>query len=1272
MKQSISHFVTLYVLAWMLVSSAQVPTLDPEKTVNPATGEMSFALPLGTVDGGNDLFFPVNLNYKAGILYHQEASPAGLGFSYGPGGITRKVVFVPDDAIGGSQYTYHPPREESQVCKDKPWKQVVAYIIGGIVLVLSVALSIITAGTEAGLAIMVVTELLSLGSTMLTAGLFQPFEYSAGGAHTTHYKVEEENGAGYFRGGHDTDLPDVYFVNTPYWAGELIWVGGSPEDGYFCPKQVTGTGADENATVDVDYKPDNTFVITLANGTRLFFEKRTRWPEFNYTQGIEKSGDIYCNWQTRLERKDAVTQIWHLTKVLGSDYYDGNEDMDPTNSEERNEGSWVTFDYITKRSVDYYRPGPDLQSSPTSSTSSRVNNWTMVHNTHSGGTTEETVLHWISSAKGPTNKANYVYEYDRKDNLWHKAHADGSSTKLTDFPRLHKIQIVAGSGTVRKTIVLDNDSYRLKPHSFHSGIGSWNQKSLSGNPSAGVLTLEALKLKGENEKDLAEITFGYVQNNPNHMNREFEIGRNRNSNNEEWYVVDAYLEERDIWGYFTPNGSANENDFNVGGSSTKAAYADAWSLNSVSLPTGMTVGWVYEANRYDKVNNVGVSSTGNEPKYGGGIRVKKVKIGDAVSKDDRTISFFYTDMTPTGSFEETATNGTSGHATAEPYPYHLKDDPRTNKARGGLYTGAKVTYERTIAAEDYDYDNKTAPRGYTVYDYWTPADKDCQNKGYYGEYDNSYRRGMLKSVRQYNSDNEMVTSQSHTYQVEAEGALGSGLTLYDGANISIQEPLIQCGVVRLKETVSEIDDVAQSTQYTYSDELNQTNDEVTNTSKPILSGISNSPNTEASHHNGSRCNSSSYKEFLKGAACQVFAYGDPDLPDLFVVSDWNSRCGLNEPPFDHMFTHEARLRLIVDVDGTRSDGKAADWSYNTLPVLYQYKNAKNAEYSDPEYENEITKEYTILGITAGFYNENSEIDVAIFYKLDREPNTSRLKIIYDISLDNAQMISSKSEVSKSFSVENGGIEIHNKWTDCTFGSIDGGTDMVCVKAGDYHPFFVGLDFDPNTPTIFSSVHSARTLDEITSKAVMMLGNRANIALRGNDLVITHAQEHHYRYRNKQDYKEQYRIVKELFKDIEVDKTTGEIKHGAGPRVGAAQPEKYEGEVATIAVTERSFGDRRNYKHLVDALYTEDSDEEILVLQNSGKLSVAIYKEPQLRDRNGLPEKITKVYPEQSKVSTLTRPAYLDNPGMKTKHLLTQTGQKTVKREHPQKSSSDLS
>jgi hypothetical protein len=73
---------------------SQVPSLNPDQTVNPASGEMTLSIPLGGIPGAGRLGYSANLNYHAGITTGEEASAAGLGFGYEPGCVYRKVVYV--------------------------------------------------------------------------------------------------------------------------------------------------------------------------------------------------------------------------------------------------------------------------------------------------------------------------------------------------------------------------------------------------------------------------------------------------------------------------------------------------------------------------------------------------------------------------------------------------------------------------------------------------------------------------------------------------------------------------------------------------------------------------------------------------------------------------------------------------------------------------------------------------------------------------------------------------------------------------------------------------------------------------------------------------------------------------------------------------------------------------------------------------------------------------------------------------------------------------
>jgi hypothetical protein len=118
-----------------------------------------------------------------------------------------------------------------------------------------------------------------------------------------------------------------------------------------------------------------------------------------------------------------------------------------------------------------------------------------------------------------------------------------------------------------------------------------------------------------------------------------------------------YIEPKDLWGYYCPwiipedfPSTLPANDFNSNGSKIRVIgndvslpyedfpYAAAWSLESMNFPNGMNIRWIYEANRYDMCNGVDVK-VGGEPRYGGGIRVKKVVYGNGMGKEEN-ISYF--------------------------------------------------------------------------------------------------------------------------------------------------------------------------------------------------------------------------------------------------------------------------------------------------------------------------------------------------------------------------------------------------------------------------------------------------------------------------------------------------------------------------------------------------------------------------------------------------------------------------------------------------------
>jgi hypothetical protein len=602
--------------AVLLSTTLHAQALNPDQTVDLTTGQMSFSLPLGTVTGLNTHDFPINLDYHAGILYNEEASEAGLGFSFGPGGITRKVVFVPDDCKGGSKFLFDPYSE----CNAARW-----------VNVLNVIMYFVTS----------IVDIFTSGMGGFALGLYyngmlqvySPKCFNSGGTHVPNYDIQNGNGKGFFHGGEATDLPDVYFVNTPYICGEMVWVG-TPETGHFVMN--SSSGAANGIIIDYD-KVNKKFTMTLKKGTRLYFEERSAFPtnSMNYFKwNTPGSTCESISGSNEIRQKDASTAVWHLTKVLFNDFSDIDGDNNPLTNQTGNRGSWICFTYgkITNKNIS--RNNPSMQSTPWGTAISFVNGYDIA-----GDSAGEPVVYChLLNVLTPNETAVYDYTYDRKDNLWH--YNDWTTNRFvakTDMPVLNSITVKNKNNTVRITIQL-HTSYTLRPNNYWNYeiilADAWGDP-LAGNPTGASLTLDAITLEDGLQNRLGSYTFQYGSN-PEGMHYRLPSGG--------VYSPYAYfVEEKDIWGYYCASANFSSNDFNPTGSLARAQttagepYAAAWSLKKIITPTGMAIKWNYESNRYDAVDNVQLS----EVHYGGGIRVKDMEVDNGLG-GKQTLSYIYT------------------------------------------------------------------------------------------------------------------------------------------------------------------------------------------------------------------------------------------------------------------------------------------------------------------------------------------------------------------------------------------------------------------------------------------------------------------------------------------------------------------------------------------------------------------------------------------------------------------------------------------------------
>ena len=828
MKYSLLLFF-VFSLGLLCKSFGQIPIVSPSQTVNTGTGEMAFSLPLGTVKGVAGHDFPVNLNYQAGIRLQQASSPAGLGFSYGAGSIVRKQVFVPDDNQSGF---YQETRTSSNsACGPTPDFQMTLDIISAIFIVLSIVLMALTSGASTPLTILgsLAANVALSGVQLLIVFAISGADFSAGGLHTPQYDFSVGKGIGFFKGGNATDLPDVYFVNTPYVSGEILWQG-DPQTGHFFLNQTGGNSTNGKQAIQIQYNcsnvDDEEWVITLADGTRLFFgsaaanavqmqKSRARYQSAK----LAGNDDQYrCIFYTTIEQLRKIPSQWFLHSVLFPGYVDGStpKDLDPLNSNADNKGAWFVFKYLKIEQDAFQTPSYF-----------KASQFTV-------GTTYTTLLSdvYLTEVVTPNQSAVYGYRTGRKDDLyfWAINLLSDPEYSIVDRKILTKVQIYnsndVSNSTVIRNIVFNTD-YSLRPSTFTSLVhyygydfNNWQYKKLAENPTAGSLTLKSVVV-GNGGSTALPVQFFYGKNSPAFSPGAIGwIGYEVNNSIQKYPYS---IEKRDYWGYYCPQLSSTNVDLNHDGKKSQAIDADAWSLNKINLPGDLTIEWQYEPNTYSFANGVDVKGeipvVGGVPqpndqvekKYGGGIRVKNMVVNSGIGNVTR-YSYQYTANSSLEA-ETDLLHSSSGVATCEPMPYLVIDqatgyDPRPFKARGDLYTPAKVAYSkvkvvsRALASPtDQPSFYDMAVNGWTEYNMFTAL--DFPNEGKYGSIDRGWKRGNIKSIVIYpgkarsNGGIPPTSATTFTYGYKPFDAIYNNV--YDWHNKSCNA-VVGAGWVYLKQT----------------------------------------------------------------------------------------------------------------------------------------------------------------------------------------------------------------------------------------------------------------------------------------------------------------------------------------------------------------------------------------------------------------------------------------------------------------------------------------
>ncbi len=206
------------------------------------------------------------------------------------------------------------------------------------------------------------------------------------------------------------------------------------------------------------------------------------------------------------------------------------------------------------------------------------------------------------------------------------------------------------------------------------------------------------------------------------------------------YIRDAY----DRWGYPFYAGHTLNNVHNHKG--VPNPNVDSWSLTKIYWPTGGTVEWSYEEDRYTRLNDYYSDPVGNIEKqdthFGGGLRVRSVKYCDGLSdcytkgyayniKDSNEFVSSDLDNEYSGVGVTNTPGDSSGVALGEPkFPIYAKNfesllfSPERSVIEGGM---SSVIYSKVQTYFDND-NNDNLEYGITEHKFTTPLIYPAEGK----------------------------------------------------------------------------------------------------------------------------------------------------------------------------------------------------------------------------------------------------------------------------------------------------------------------------------------------------------------------------------------------------------------------------------------------------------------------------------------------------------------------------------------------------------------
>lgn len=331
----------------------------------------------------------------------------------------------------------------------------------------------------------------------------------------------------------------------------------------------TQTWSTEDTTFQfTDYEG---FVVTTVDGKRYVFSECLRQTARDslITRDFSVGGQDHYN-----EIYGAYYYTYKLAAILGADYVDGNDNLVPEDGGSKDTGSWIKLEYSTPE--EYIFTGePSLSDN------------------------QIIEVNYLETITTPTHRADFSLTQNANNPFIHK----GQVTQTYNYKDLHsllKIKLYTnGGGAPLKTVKLfQNDSAGATYYPDYGSIEGEFQYYYNDSSKPNRQQLDSLQVWDSDSTSILTYKFDYT-------------GEPADVSNED--VV--YL---DNWGYFKKNMSVDTTD-------------TSWLLEKVTLPTGGTVEFTVESDRYQTYFHSTRGSYGNTVYKKGGVRLVKKVLTDPIT-----------------------------------------------------------------------------------------------------------------------------------------------------------------------------------------------------------------------------------------------------------------------------------------------------------------------------------------------------------------------------------------------------------------------------------------------------------------------------------------------------------------------------------------------------------------------------------------------------------------------------------------------------------------